>query len=109
MPSGNVPILPRIAGLYTGFAYEKMTVTNAVKTLTAATYVSGDKKARVAYLSVETNGVNFTYDGTTPSATEGHLLNAGESITINGYANISQFKMFRSGAADATVKVTYEG
>jgi hypothetical protein len=108
MPAGNVPILPRVAGVYTGFAYEVLTVTTAVKTLTAGSYIVGDKRAQVAQLTVESNGVNYTYDGTPPTATVGHNLPAGSSLVIQGMHNIENFKMFRSGASDATVKVTYE-
>ena len=108
MPGGNVPIQQRIAGVYTAFAYEVLTVTTAVKTFTAATIVSGDKKARVAYITVESQPLNFTYDGTTPSATVGHNLTAGSVLVLTGYANIAAFKMYRSAGADATVKVTFE-
>lgn len=108
MAYGNIPIEQRIAGNYTGFAYEALTVTTAVKTPTAATIVSGDKKARVAYITVESNPINFTYDGTTPSATVGHNLTAGSTLILTGYANIAALKMYRSGGADATVKITYE-
>lgn len=109
MPSGNVPILSRIAGVYNGFAYEALTVTTAVKTPTAATYVSGSKKAQVAHITVETNGINYTYDGTTASATVGHNIAAGGTLTLTGYTNIAALQMYRSGGADATVKITYEG
>lgn len=108
MPSGNVPIQQRIAGVYTAFAYEVLTVTTAVKTPTAATLVSGSKKARVAYITVESQPINFTYDGTTPSATVGHNLTAGSTLVLTGYANIAALQMYRSAASDATVKITYE-
>ena len=109
MPSGNVPIMQRIAGNHPAFAYEVFTVSTTALILTAATYAPGDRKAQTAYITVESNGVNFTYEGTTPTSSVGHNVAAGGSVTISGYKNIQNFKMIRSGGADATVKVTYEG
>lgn len=108
MPAGNVGILARIAGVYDGFAYEKITVSTSALPLTAATYVSGDKRAQVAHITIESQPVNYTYDGTTPTATEGHNLIAGSTLVLTGYSNIVAFRIIRSGASDATIKVTYE-
>lgn len=109
MPSGNVPILQRISGNYVGFGYEALTVSTTALALTAAEYVSGDRKAQVAHITVESNPINYTYEGTTPTSTVGHNLVAGSTLTLAGYANIVAFRMIRSGGADATVKITYEG
>jgi hypothetical protein len=94
--------------VYTGFGYESLTVSTAVVPLTASEYISGDKKAQVAHITVESNPINYTYEGTTPSSTVGHNLPAGSTLTLTGHANIVAFRMIRSGGADATVKITYE-
>ena len=60
-----------------------------------------------ALITVETNPVRYTMDGTTPTANVGHLLGDGDVITISGMGNIKRFQMIRQGAADATVMVTY--
>jgi hypothetical protein len=109
MAYGNVAIMQRIAGVYVGFGYEVQTVSTTALALTASEYVSGDRKAQVAHITVETNPINYTYEGTTPTAAVGHNLIAGSTLTLAGYANIVAFRMIRSGGADATVKITYEG
>lgn len=109
MPAGNVPILQRISGDYVGFAYEALTISTTAVALTAAKYISGDRKARVAHITVEAQALNYTYDGTTPTSSVGHNLTAGSVLTLSGYANIAAFRAIRSGGSDATLKVTYEG
>lgn len=108
MSGSQVPIGVRTAGQYVAFAHEELTVTNAVKVLTAATYKVGDRYAQAAFITVEDADVRYTYDGTTPSATVGHLLTQGSSITLAGYHDISTFKAYRSAAVDGTLHVTYE-
>lgn len=109
MASGNVPIAQRQAGIYFAFAYEQLTVTNAVKTLTSTVYQSGDKKAQIAFITVEDADIRFTYDGSTPSATNGHLLRADSVLTLYGTHDIENFKAFRAAGTDAEINVTYEG
>lgn len=109
MPAGNVPVQQRISANYVGFGYEALTVSTVALALTSSEYVSGDKKARIAYITVESNPINFTYEGTTPTSTVGHNLTAGSTLILEGYANIVAFRMIRSGGSDATVKITYEG
>lgn len=108
MPQGNVPIQQRISKNYVGFGYEAFTVSTTALALSASEYVSGNKKAQVAHITVESQPINYTYEGTTPTSSIGHNLTAGSTLTLEGYANIVAFRMIRSGASDATVKVTYE-
>jgi hypothetical protein len=55
-------------------SYEKVTISNAVKQLTAAKYsdvdVAGENNdAQEAFVTVEaTNGFRYTFDGTAPEA-----------------------------------------
>jgi len=109
MPQGNVPIRQRQAHQYYGFAYESLTVSTTAIALSAASYIAGNKKAQVAHITIETNPINYTYDGvTTPTAAIGHNLVATSTIEIEGHNNIVNARFIRSGAADATIKVTYE-
>lgn len=64
-------------------------------------------KAQEVFITVETAPVNFTTDGTAPTAAVGHLLNAGDSITITGQGNIARFKAFRTTAVSGVLKVSY--
>lgn len=109
MASTQVPIGARTAGQYAAFAHEVLTVTNAVQTLTAATYIVGARYAQVAFITVEDANIRYTYDGTTPSATVGHLLTDGSALTLTGHHDISTFKAFRAAGVDAEIRVTYEG
>jgi hypothetical protein len=108
MASTQVPILQRIAGQFVAFAHESLTVTNAVKQFTAATIISGAKYAQVAFISVEDADIRYTYDGTTPSATVGHLLTNGSSLILTGYTDITAFRAYRAGTVDSTLRCTYE-
>lgn len=64
--------------------------------------------AERAVVSAWTNGVSLTWDGTTPTATTGLPLAAGETVMIDGNANIQALQMIRSGASNATVSITLE-
>lgn len=53
--------------------------------------------------SCETNGVRYTTNGVVPSATLGIAVPANGIEEILGETNIKNLRMFRAGAADATV------
>lgn len=93
------------------FAYESITVSTSAVGLTASKIVptSGPlRPAFEAFLTLEpTNGIRYRLDGTDPTDTEGHPLAGGGTVTITGTNNLKNFRMIRSGGADATVKVTY--
>jgi hypothetical protein len=101
--------------------YESITVSTVSIGCTASkllvqTVLSGTSEGRAyidnkrvdeALFTVETNPVRFRLDGTDPTAAEGHLLQAGDSIVVTGYSNLSKLRFIRQGAADGTVKATY--
>ena len=92
------------------YATEQLTVTNAVTTLTAAkvdnTTTPFNFRASAADIEVDTNGVHYTLDGSTPSATNGqHLDNA--KLTLAGYQKVKALKMIRKTGTDSVVNVTY--
>ena len=86
-----------------------LTVTNAVSHpfgLNAGDFTVGTDNAIFAgkmKVSCETNAFRYTTNGTVPSATLGINVAAGTIVDIDGEQNIKNFRMFRSGAADATV------
>lgn len=94
-----------------GFAYEKITVSSTAIGGTSATYApvvdGGAPRAKAALITVETNPIRIKYSGGAATATDGHLLAAGDSIRIEGAASVAQISMIRTGS-DATVHVTYE-
>lgn len=107
MAQGDISVPARIAGVYDAYAYEAITVSTTALPCTAAKLVDGNANAQQIYITVESNAINWTIDGTTPTSTVGHNLTAGSSLTITGNRNIVALKMIRSGGADATVKITY--
>lgn len=88
------------------FAYEAITVSNVAIGFTSATYAPAAGRASVAYVSIESNPISFTSDGTTPTAAIGHQVTAGQQIEVCGVPAVNQFRMIRTGS-DATAKVTY--
>jgi hypothetical protein len=94
-------------GSYYPKDYEAITA-NAVVALTAATYnaaANGAKECR-AFITLETNQIRYTLDGTTPSSTVGHLLNPDESLVLENMSQIRGFQAIKV-ANDASLKVTY--
>lgn len=66
-----------------------------------------DFKASAATAFVVSNNVYYTFDGTTPSATNGEIAYAGDRVAISGYQKVLNFRMLRTAASDATVNMTY--
>lgn len=64
------------------------------------------KRAVKAFVSVETQSLRCTWDGTAPTATAGHLLAAGDTLQVEGEQNVSKLKMIRTGGSDSTAMVT---
>lgn len=64
------------------------------------------KRAIKAFITVESNSVRMRFDGTSPTASVGHLLANGDSVTIQGESNVSKLKFIRV-TNDATIQVTY--
>lgn len=65
-----------------------------------------------AIITCEIASVNFTVDGSTPTVTtgthEGHLLNAGDVLTLGSIDEIKKFKCINAVASNgAVLKATY--
>ena len=84
-------------------AYEAITVSTTALSLSAATYVG----YRTAVITVEDFAVRFRVDGTNPTATEGHLVNAGGKIVLGSADEIVQFRVIRQSSGDAKLRVSY--
>lgn len=63
--------------------------------------------AQSIYISVRSGEINFTYDGTDPTTSTGHVLSTSAQPT--GPYVARAFKMIRNGGTDATVDITLEG
>lgn len=108
--AGNANKVNITAGLFKAFAFEQLTISTVVLPLTALTYIvdSSGEKAKRAVITITGAQIRYTYDGTTPTSSVGHLVNPFDVITIIGSDNISNFKAIRAGSSDAIISVTYE-
>jgi hypothetical protein len=65
------------------------------------------KRAVKVLVTVESNPIRIRLDGTAPTASVGHLLNAGDSYLVEGEGNVTNFRMIRQSGTDATVMCSY--
>lgn len=94
-----------------GFAHESVTIADTAggTALTSATYnPDGEPGAVRAVLTLEAAQIRWTYDGTAPTTTVGHLMETGEKIALDGAETIRQFRAIRTGATSGVLHVTYE-
>ena len=91
------------------FAKETITVSNVVKSLTAATYAAsgGWGSATKALVQVFNASIRFYLDGTDPSSTTGFGESAGSSFELDGEAEIIGFRAIRASSSDAKIVVRY--
>src|SRR5881396_698738 len=82
-------------------------VTVSTTVMALPTSFMGQQVVR-AILSVETAGIRYRYNGADPDAQTGHLLQAGQGITVEGAYNIGKFRFIRATSTDATVFLTLE-
>lgn len=93
------------------FAFEAIVLTNSgASALTAATLEGGGNPALRARISVETNTIRYRYDGTPPTAFEGHEgpVGGNNAVLLEGTENLRQFRAISTQAGGSTLRVTYE-
>jgi len=106
---GNIELDPYITVKKTiAFAYESITVSSSAVGFTSSVYKTSSHTAQVAFITCEDAQIRYRYDGTNPTASEGHILNSGDTLLIEGLTNIENFRAIRTGASDAKIRVTYE-
>lgn len=98
---------------------ERLTVGATVAKLSASIYIiqppagptkypKSDRLPTAAMITVEDQPFRYTYEGTDPVATSlGHLASVGDTIVLDSYQKVKNFKATRDGATDAVVEVTY--
>lgn len=84
-------------------AKETLTVSSTALPLAAP---PANGAANCAVITVETDQVRFWVDGSTPTASVGHLLNVGDELELRGGDELTKFRVIRV-TADATLQVTY--
>lgn len=95
-----------VLGKLIAFDAEAITIADAAIGLTAAKLASTPRPKKVI-ITVETAQFRYRIDGTDPSATVGHLVNPMDSIVLEGYSQMNNFKAIRKGATSAEIFVTY--
>jgi hypothetical protein len=85
--------------------FENLTIdaTSSGKSLTAATYAGANR----AYITIETASIRFRVDGTAPTASVGHLVEAKGIIELHSIAEIEKFKAIRTDSTSASAMITY--
>ena len=98
-----------IIGKLAGYDYESITIDNTSGGIgfTASKLTTTPRPKRL-YITAETAQMRYRYDGTAPTAIEGHILNPSDILTIEGIHNMNNFKAIRTGATSGVIKVTYE-
>ncbi len=96
-------------GTSSAFAYESITVAaTAIGFTTATCRPTNAPAASRAICSLETGQIRFRYDGTDPTAAEGHILDTSRTLEVVGIQNILNFRAIATGATSGILKVTYE-
>lgn len=84
--------------------FESITVADTAIGLTSTNL---DWTKTTAFCTVETSQIRFLYDGTTPTASVGHVANVGDAINLESYEELRNFKAIRTGAASGVLRCSY--
>lgn len=87
------------------FSFESVTVDNTSTRITATV---GVLDAHRAVITAEGGQMRFRYEGTAPTSTVGHVLNAGDRLILEGRANVDRFRAIRTGSVNGTLMVSIE-
>lgn len=93
--------------------FEQLTVGTVAVSLTAGSYSpTTGLRYNGALITAETAPIRWRCDGVAPgtaAAGVGHILGtaSGESLTLNGYNNLVNFKAVGESAGTAVIQVTY--
>lgn len=87
-------------------AYEAITVAATAIGLTAANVTLCDSEGW-AVLTLNTAQIRFNTDGSTPTASVGYPMEAGQSLTIRGLADLTRFLAIRTTGTSGTLYVAY--
>jgi hypothetical protein len=84
-------------------ASESITVSTTSVGLTAATAA----QYPFALITVENAAVRFWLDGTAPTATVGHVLEAGDKLDLNSSDQVLSARFIRRDGVDGVIRVSY--
>ena len=97
-----------IIGKYIPYDFETLTIDNTVAGIPlSADKLLSDPRPKRAFLTFETAQCRIRLDGTAPTSTIGHLYNPTQSLMLEGYSQLNNFKAIRTGDNSAKIQVTY--
>lgn len=97
-----------VIGKYIPYAFETVTVAGTAIGLTnSATYLASTPKPKKVCITVETAQLRYRIDGTDPDASTGHVLVPTQSLVLEGYSQLNNFKAIRTGGTSSVIQVTY--
>ena len=101
---------------YIGGGHQVITIANVVISLfadylTLIKPVSGTFSGKMAsgvFISVITNPIYFTFNGTAPATdgSAGHPLSVSQTLRLEGWDNVKLLKFIRQGSASGAIVVT---
>ena len=95
-----------VIGKYICYDFEQITVADTAIGLTSAK-LTADPRPKKVVITCETAQLRYRIDGTDPSATVGHLINPLDSLVLEGYSQLNNFKAIRKGSTSATIFCSY--
>ena len=98
-----------VIGKYIPYAFETITVAaTAIGLTTSTTYLNSTPKPKKVFITVESAQLRYRIDGVAdPTSTVGHVMVPTQSLTLEGYSQLNNFKAIRTGSTSATLQVTY--
>lgn len=82
--------------------YQTLTPNSTTASSITPTLASQEK----AFITLETGNVRFKLNGVAPTTTEGHLLLAGQNVTLNTRGQIDNFRVI-SVSTHGVLKISY--
>ena len=87
---------------------ETITVSDTAIGFTAAKITKPNIEVNFAFCVLAGAQIRFWFDGTSPTATVGQLLEVGQNLTLITRGDIINFKAIRTGAVSGTLSVCYK-
>lgn len=89
--------------------HESITVAATAIGFTSGTITPATgRPASRAFVTAETAQMRYTYDGTTPTSSIGHLLDVGDILVIEGIINVQDFLAIRTTGTSGNIRATFD-
>jgi len=108
--TGTMAVLMAVlltASVCFGASYESVTIDNTSGGVPLSAAIYG--RATSAFCTLETAQIRFTLDGATaPTAAVGHILEVGQTLTLDNTYKIKNFRGFRTTSTSGALKCFYD-